>query len=101
VVALVATELVVGLDVPASSPALPFFARSNRPMLLLPVGVDRELLGTAATAVVPCGSGAGLLVCDLCVEVDAVLAHLRLKNCIQDAGMLLQEPPELLRGAAA
>jgi len=53
--------------------------------MLLPAAVDRKLLfGTAATAVAPCGSGTCLIVCDLCVEVDALLPHLLVKNCIQD-----------------
>lgn len=78
VVALVATELVVGLDEEPEGAAPPLLRRSSRPMLLLGAGL---LSWGRAWAAVDCGA-AGLLVRDRCVEGDDVAARL-LKNCMQ------------------
>jgi hypothetical protein len=80
VVALVATELVVGVDPELLGAAPPFFNLSRRPMLLL-VGADRTRSGTAA-ADVGCAA-LGLLVTDLKEDVDDAVAQLFLMNCMQ------------------
>lgn len=89
VVALVATELVVGLDEEPEGAAPPLLRRSSRPMLLLGAGL---LSWGRAWAAVDCGA-AGLLVRDRCVEGDDVAARL-LKNCMQGDRLAPTQPPK-------
>jgi hypothetical protein len=88
VVALVATELVVGLDEEPEGTAPPLLRRSSRPMLLLGAGL---LSWGRAWAAVDCGA-AGLLVRDRCAEGDDVAVRL-LKNCMQGDHLVTPTQP--------